>query len=383
MEVAKTKGYKRIAALDIIRGLFILMIIVDHLNWGPSLYHLMSGGGVLWVSPAEGFFAISGILVGYIYGPRLAKSFWGATKKLWKRAWLLYSLSVVFTMVFTAIALHAHSSALPPLWPRDGFSFLYNTLLGRYAYGWTDFLPRYAVFMLISPAILWLITRGKAWIVALASITAWALFHTTAALLPFSSWELIFIPAIIVGYYLPHIEAFVAKCSRRVRYGGAIALWGAAVVSFSVLVVLQIALPMLGHVSPLTAVTAQFTGIFDKETIGIGRFLLGVVWFWALYSVVRCNEQRITRATRGVLATIGAKSLYAYSIHGCVVFLVTILITPPADVSVVQSTVFSTIIMLVIYIATISPALAKWCNYEYHKYLVGRLIRYQPTSQEV
>ena len=62
---------KRIPTLDLLRGAFMVAIIVDHLNWGPSLWHLLSGGGAMWVSPAEGFFAISGILVGYIYGPRL------------------------------------------------------------------------------------------------------------------------------------------------------------------------------------------------------------------------------------------------------------------------------------------------------------------------
>lgn len=59
----------------------MVAIIVDHLNWGPSLWYLLSGGGAMWVSPAEGFFAISGILVGYIYGPRLARSFKNAAKK--------------------------------------------------------------------------------------------------------------------------------------------------------------------------------------------------------------------------------------------------------------------------------------------------------------
>ncbi len=57
---------KRILTLDILRGGFLVAIIVDHLNQGPSLWYLLTGGGAMWVSPAEGFFAISGILVGYI-----------------------------------------------------------------------------------------------------------------------------------------------------------------------------------------------------------------------------------------------------------------------------------------------------------------------------
>lgn len=161
MGIVQTKR-PRIVALDLIRGAFLMMIIVDHLHWGPSLFFFLSGGGKLPASPAEGFFTISVILVGYIYGPRLATSFWAATKKLWKRATLLYILSVIFTLSFTAIAvLLPEINTLPPLWPRDANHFLVNVLLGRYAYGWADFLPRYAFFMFTAPAILWLITRGK------------------------------------------------------------------------------------------------------------------------------------------------------------------------------------------------------------------------------
>lgn len=47
----------------------MIAIIVDHIGWGPSLFHLLSGGGKLFASPAEGFFVISGILVGYIWTP--------------------------------------------------------------------------------------------------------------------------------------------------------------------------------------------------------------------------------------------------------------------------------------------------------------------------
>lgn len=94
----------------------MIAIIVDHIGWGPSLFHLLSGGGRLFASPAEGFFVISGILVGYIYGPRMVKSFKHAAVKLWKRAFLLYALSVVFTLIYTVIALRTgDGSGLPPL----------------------------------------------------------------------------------------------------------------------------------------------------------------------------------------------------------------------------------------------------------------------------
>ncbi len=327
----------------------------------------------MWAGPAEGFFAISGILVGYIYGPRLARSFKKAAKGLWKRAFLLYALSIVFTLVFTAIAVAANNSALPPVWERGGESFLLNILLARYSYGWTDFLPRYAVFMAIAPFLLWLIVKGKAWIVAALSIVIWMLFHKTALFLPFSSWEIIFIPAMIVGYYLPSIRGWGATLPARVQQTSLRTLWVIAGTSFAASSLLFVALPMFGLANPLVGTAAA---LFDKETVGIGRLLLGIVWFWALYTITRRYERPIDRVTRGTLQTIGAKSLYTYCIHGVIVFIVTLLITPPTVASIAQSTLFAAMILCVIYVCVISPALARWLDYEYHKYQLGRLLRY-------
>lgn len=202
----------RILALDLLRGSFMIAIILDHINWGPSLWHIATGGGQMWVSPAEGFFVISGLLVGYIYAPRMAQSFRAAAKKLWQRAGLLYILAVIFTFAYTIAALSFAADALPPTWPRDIGSFIYNTLLMRYAYGWTDFLPRYAVFMAIAPFALWLLTRGYAWLVALVSIVTWAFLHTNPYFLPFSSWGAVFFVGMIAGYYLPTLQQGVRQC---------------------------------------------------------------------------------------------------------------------------------------------------------------------------
>lgn len=369
---------KRILTFDLLRGGFLVAIIVDHLNWGPSLWHVVSGGGTLWASPAEGFFAISGILVGYIYGPRLARSFTAAAKGLWKRAFLLYSLGVVFTLAYTVVALIVNQPSLPPVWQRSGESFLINTLLGRYAYGWTDFLPRYAVFMAVSPFLLWLVVKGRAWIVATGSIAVWVFFHKTPLLLPFSSWEIIFIPGIILGYYLPTLQHYVASLPQRVRTTLQTSLWVIASTSFIASSLVFVALPMLGTV---TNVPPQIAALFDKNTVGIGRLLLGAVWFWALYSVVRRYEAQISRATHQTLETLGAKSLYTYCIHGFVVFFITLLVPTPPHVSVLDSTLFAVTVVCTIYILVISPAVARWLDYEYHKYLVARLLRYNVTYE--
>ena len=64
---------KRIITFDIMRGIFMLVIIIDHMigAYGESIFVLFTGGGGLPASAAEGFFILSGLMVGYIYGPKM------------------------------------------------------------------------------------------------------------------------------------------------------------------------------------------------------------------------------------------------------------------------------------------------------------------------
>ena len=59
---------RRIFELDLLRGFFVVIIIIDHLQLWPSPLRYLTGEGRLWVTAAEGFFLISGLLVGYIRG---------------------------------------------------------------------------------------------------------------------------------------------------------------------------------------------------------------------------------------------------------------------------------------------------------------------------
>lgn len=368
----------RILALDLLRGAFLMAIIVDHLGWGPSLFHLVTGGGRMFASPAEGFFAISGILVGYIYGPRIARSFTATLSKLWKRAGLLWSLSVVSTLVFTALAVSfPHLTGLPPLWERSADSFLINTLLGRYAYGWADFLPRYAVFMLAAPFILWLIAKGKAWVVALGSVGIYVLFAKTALFLPFSAWEIIFVPSIIVGYYLPTIEKSCLSLRPALQTHLLAGVWASAVMTFCVSSAVFILFPMLGVSYPaLDALVAHIAPYFDKETVAIGRLALGTLWFVALYSFVRIHETRIHRYSLGILEVFGTKSLYTYCIHAVVVFILATLAPVDGATTIVDSTLIAGMVLVLMYVLVRSPAISQFTHLDLYRTALQRLLRY-------
>jgi hypothetical protein len=59
---------KRIETIDILRGFYIFSIIVVHLARFPNGYDIFTGRGILWATNSEGFFLMSGMLIGIIRG---------------------------------------------------------------------------------------------------------------------------------------------------------------------------------------------------------------------------------------------------------------------------------------------------------------------------
>lgn len=342
---------KRIIALDLIRGYFLIAIIVDHVFFAPSLFFLATGGGLLFASPAEGFFVISGILVGYLYGPKILTQTRAVCRKVWKRAGLLYVLSVTLTMLFTVWA-HLLPAAQVPLepWNGDVAKLIFNTLTLRYAYGWTDFLPRYALFMLAAPAMLWFVAKGKWWLLAAASILMWAVFRGNAYLMPFSAWQLLFVGGVIIGYYLPQVESWFKERSVLAKRMIAVPVLGLAAITFTASI---IGLVIPHFTGAQIMIPEQISGFFDKNTLGIGRLVLGMVWFSALYLLVRRYERQIEKKTKGVLQVFGTKSLLTYCLHGVVLFAISTVIYPVQG-NVFVNTLATTFILVMMYVLVAS-----------------------------
>jgi hypothetical protein len=98
----------RIIALDYLRGFFIVVIIIDHLWRWPNIFQYMTGRGELWVSAAEGFVMISGMLVGYIHGYKKRQlPLSGIAAKLIQRGLMLYIWMCITTVFLVATTWYA------------------------------------------------------------------------------------------------------------------------------------------------------------------------------------------------------------------------------------------------------------------------------------
>ncbi|HSW81737.1 MAG TPA: OpgC domain-containing protein [Candidatus Saccharimonas sp.] len=332
-----TQKRPRILALDLLRGYFLFVIIIDHAGLFPSIFEFFSGRGELWASAAEGFFIISGLLVGYIYGPRMVKSVATATKKIWKRAFLLYAVSVVATWVFVLWGNLSGSAAIKEgLWTQPQLGdFLFKTLTLHYYYGWTDFLPYYAIFMVFAPLALWACTKRLGWAVILVSGIVWLLRGQSFEM----AWQFLFMPSIVLGWYLPHIEAKFRSLQPRTRKIITRSVCAAALATFLLSEFCThlaeymvdgyqgfVALPPVVKTifSVGDGIREFMTPLIIKWTLEPARIAVAVLWFGAMYLFIRQHETAINRFTHGFFTFLGERSLVVYVTHAIVIFVVSL-----------------------------------------------------------
>jgi len=160
-----TQFATRLNTLDLLRGWFLVVIASDHLIRIPSMFDLITGRGLLWVSAAEGFFFISGMLVGITRGRQMQlDGLKAASRRLWARAGKLYVASVILTFAYLFLGYWLQSRGVTAI--KGGLThfgsvgeLFYNVFNLNYTYGWADFLSFYAVFLGLAPLALWLLRR--------------------------------------------------------------------------------------------------------------------------------------------------------------------------------------------------------------------------------
>jgi hypothetical protein len=345
-------------ALDLLRGTFLIEIIVAHIAWRPSFYTYISGGNQLPASAAEGFFAISGIIVGYLYGPRVLKETKKVFTKIWKRAALLWFLATFFTLFYTAWAtLDPANPVYQTIYGRESWKFLIDTFTLRHAFGWADFLNRYAMFMLFAPFAVWLVAKGRAWVVVIASFVVWFFLREVDRFLPFSAWQIIFFYGIILGYYLPNIESWFHKLKMKLQRNIVVVVCSVAVTSYILSVFVFIVAPHYFTIDGSGMLLRDsLAPYFNKHYVAPARIGIGILWFTCLYILYRRYEKQISKYTRGALELLGRQSLFVFSLHALILFVIDLYLPPIPGMAVWQNTLVTTAVLLIIYIATYNRA---------------------------
>jgi hypothetical protein len=317
---------RRDTRLDSLRGLLLVTMAINHI---PSDLHPLTDGALGFVSSAEGFVFLSGLVLGLVYarkrretGPVVVRT---AT---WRRVRQLYGahLFTYGAVLALALGLFGLTGQTPGVLPEMFFTHpaeaLVSGALLLYRPGLLDILPMYCVFAALLPGLLAADAAGRrAWWLA-GSFGLWAGAQVFAPAGPWlagpvnsgafslTAWQLLFVLGVFIGADRapPPRTAFVIVAAAAalwltlVRHGLAPAPWSDGQLDF---------LTNKVKLGPLR--TIQFATIAVTVAALARRWPRAFAWPW--------------------LARLGCHSLVVFSGH--VVVAAAILCSPTLDASAV------------------------------------------------
>ncbi|MGI4885419.1 MAG: OpgC domain-containing protein [Janthinobacterium lividum] len=156
---------ERKTQLDFLRGLFLIIITIDHFLVFNSVIRFFTYEFVGWVTAAEGFVFLSGLTAGLVYTHRFSgKAEQMVVAASRKRAWIIYRNHI---LLFLLVALIAVSGFGKSFWAEDYVAFTQKPVLAIiagfflvYQPKYMDILPMYFVFMLFVPVIIKAFRKG-------------------------------------------------------------------------------------------------------------------------------------------------------------------------------------------------------------------------------
>ena len=300
------------------RGFFIVVIIIDHLSRWPSMWSAVTGKALVWVTAAEGFVIISGMLVGYVRGfKNRALPMLDVTKKLLGRALVLYIWAVIGSIIYTVfvwyVPLQGGAPGMPIARGEFGQLILQSVSL-QYTYVWVHFLKLYAIFLALSPIAVWLLRTGRAWAVAglslIALIIGW-MTHSEAL-----QWQFLFFIPAIFGYYLEACMAWWQRLNTRRQ-----TVIAASLISLTLATMVLSALVTF-HPEVVQALAQSTAPLFAKDSISLLRAGLAFLWFGGVFFIFRLLQPIIVRWFSWLLESIGNRSLTAYILHGVAIIII-------------------------------------------------------------
>jgi hypothetical protein len=209
---------KRFIELDILRGVLLLMMVVNH---APSPLRVFTDQPIGFFSTAEAFVFVSAFLAGLLFQRRTEKQgFQAARAATVSRAFRIYRAHLI-TLVFAFVVGGVFLAQLPGIqhlldqyFKNPGAAMLAATAL-VFQPPLMDILPMYVLFSLLTPCVFWAANRWGWKKVLFVSVGCWVIsqFRVREMLLaslkddsflnpgPFDllSWQLLWVGGLIFG----------------------------------------------------------------------------------------------------------------------------------------------------------------------------------------
>lgn len=307
----------RDSRLDFLRGLFVFIMVVDHISRASPLHYITFGNG-FFTSAAEGFFLISGIVSGLVHSKVIQQKGIGASLvKSAHRLLVIYLITIGLSVIVIFLGEHFHLFYSHGISLSQPIQLVQELLVFNLSYFYVDVLIVFCIlFFLLPYALILLDSHKTGWLCAL-SLGVYVFY----VIYPASPWlsiktfmnicgvQLFFIGGLVMGYHRI-IDNLQQKINKKWLYltGSLflllIAIWNIFRYSSMFL--------FLHITDQLTAQVSQF---FSKPDVAPGRFIASAIVFSFLYILLTLYWKKINRVIGWLIIPLGENSLFSYSFH--------------------------------------------------------------------
>ena len=359
---AYSDNSSRDARVDLMRGVAILFVVVNHVGM-TSFFQLLTQETIGFVSGAELFVLLSGLVLGMVYGPKAQDNIGLVAQKTGRRAGKLYVTALaVVVLVFLLSLIPAFNSGVLTTFTdqgtggagRSGAGRTYDLYTGMQGllqfpvsgavipavlllqFGPWQFnvMGLYVIMLLVSPLILLALARGKVlWV--LAATTALYVAGTVFRFrllpsqfedsFPLLVWQVLFVLGLVGGYYRRTIVAWLSG------HRWVVGVCAAITVAFALM---SWANPYLANefdvrlaLTSDASYRAVYDRFFGRTYLEPGRLLNVLTLLVTAYALLTAYWKPIERAVGWLLIPLGQATLYVFIMH---VVLIAVVANIPA-----------------------------------------------------
>ena len=210
-----TQPSRRLEYLDTLRGLLLVLMAVNHI---PSPLHAFTDHPLGFMSAAEGFVFLSGLMAGLVFTRKMLRDGQAVLLRacfLRARSLYAYHIASYFTVFLVIGAAILWGGQLPPNAPLQMLAHPLRALLTGplmvYQPALLDILPMYCGFILLVPPLIWACERGlRNWVLGL-SAALWVFVNAFCPQVPntlylsvgafnMCAWQILFVVGGVFGH---------------------------------------------------------------------------------------------------------------------------------------------------------------------------------------
>ena len=319
----------RIQSLDFLRGLMLVIMMADHLIYFPlpslaPYTYDWTFQTLGFVSAAEGFVLLSGIMFGMIYGRKYNQSSAQFDSLAIRRVGVIYRYHIAaYALIVVLFSWSVFAEAWPQIWEsqemikNDPWSMLLRGAFFIHQTGLLDILPMYCVFIVLSIPAMRLLAAGRWKWLMLVSVVLWVVAQARPQLLietytdthlgwfELLAWQLLFVAGMVLGYRCAQNAAFRLPISTRY-----------------VVVAVVVCLPLFlyRHQFALLQDTLPYVEWFDARNLGAVRVVNTFFLAYLIYVVVQVRPRWFCAH---FFTRIGQSALLVFSYHIVVCYALT------------------------------------------------------------